>query len=185
MKTIASIKSVVPRSSASAGNLLAKIVDGQAEPLLERHARLPRQVPSRARIVERNPVDVALSARPVLGFELVVGQDRELPIELVDADVNTSAHVVGSASTVFERRQVCGCHVADVHHVAGLFTVAIDCDGLAREHPARKDRDDSSLLAHEILSRPVDVRVAQDGELETKGSVERAEILLEAELAGP
>src|SRR5579859_5194769 len=112
MKTIASIKSVLPQSPASAGNLFTKIVDGQAESLLERHARLPRKVPARAGIVECNPVHIALPARPVLGCELVVGQEREFPIELVNADCSTSAHVISTASTVFERRQVCGGHIA-------------------------------------------------------------------------
>src|SRR6266568_3295132 len=92
-KTIASIKSSVPPSCSGAGNAIAKVVDRQAEPFFERYAWFPRQFPPGARIVERNPVDVALTTRSMLGFELVVGEDRELPIELVDAHVCAAADV--------------------------------------------------------------------------------------------
>src|SRR5579859_957433 len=184
-KTMASIKSSVSFSVARAGNALAEIVDGQAQPFFQRDARLPRQVPPSTRIVERNPVDVALATRSMVGFELVVGEDREFPAQLVDAHVFAAADVIGPARTAFERRQVRGCCVADVQHVAGLTTVAIDGDGLARQHAACEDRDHTPLLTHEILPRPVDVRVPENGELEPKSSFEGAEVLLKAELARP
>src|SRR5438477_2311337 len=183
MKTMASIRPSISLSSAGAGNALAKIVDRQAEPFFERHARFPRKVPPRACIVKRDPVDIALATRSVLGLELVIGEDRELPVEVVDADVYAAADVIRPARTVFEHRQVRGRRVAHVQHVARLITVAIDGDALARKHAACEDRDDAPLFAHEILPWPVDVRVAQDGELESKGSIEGAEVLLEAALA--
>src|ERR1700693_5689206 len=135
MKTIASIKSGVPLSPAGAGNALAKVVDGQAESLLQRNAWFPHQVSPRTPIVKGDPVHVALPARSVLGFELVVREDRELPIELVDADVYSSADVIRAARAVLERGQVCGRRVADMQHVAGLISVAVDCERLALEHP--------------------------------------------------
>jgi hypothetical protein len=81
--------------------------------------------------------------------------------------------------------QVGSGRISDMQHVSRLLAVAVYGHGLSRQHPAGQDRDHPALLRDEVLAGTVDVCIAQDGELESKSSIERAEVLLETELARP
>src|SRR5262245_57708295 len=171
------------QSGDEAADLLAEVVDGQAQPFLELHAWLPAELLGRPPVVESDPVHVALSRRAESRLLPVFGEERELAEHVVDHDRDAGAHVERASVSAVEGREVGHRHVADVDHVARLRAVTVDGYRLALDHPAREDRNDASLLGEEVLPRAVDICVAQRGEVEAEGALERGEVLLERELA--
>src|SRR2546427_4912296 len=171
-------------SSRCARNLLTEVVHREAQAFFEVDARLPAELAACTRVVQRDAIDVAFSTRTVVGRRLVIGQEGQLPEQVIHGHRNAAADVVDPARAALERRQVGGGCITDVEHVARLFAVAVDGHGVSRQHPARKNRHHPSFLGKEVLPRTVDVGVAEDGELEAESSLERAEVLLKRELAG-
>src|SRR5690348_5186394 len=179
-KTMVSVTGSRPPPLADAA---AEVVDGGGQSLLERYRGLPAEVARGAGVVQRDAIHVALAPGTVLRLELVAGQQRELAEELVDGHRVAAADVICADGAVLERGKVGGRDVADVQHVARLLAIAVDGQRAAFDHPAREDRYHATFFALEILTRAVDVRVAQDREVEPERAVEGAEVLLETEFA--
>src|SRR5207247_2378656 len=60
------------------GDLLAEVIDRQSQALLELDLRTPSEMLGGARVVERDPVHIALARRAEPGLEPVLGQEGEL-----------------------------------------------------------------------------------------------------------
>ncbi len=70
-----------------------------------------------------------------------------------------------------------------MHHVARLLTVAVDRRRPSREHAAGEDGDHAALYSCKVLTRAIDVRVAQHRVLEPVRPVEGTQVLFESQLA--
>src|SRR5215831_12678512 len=105
-------------SGSEPADLLAEIVDGQPQPLLELDAWPPAELLGGALVVERDPIDVAFARRAEPGLELVLGEQRELAEQVVDRDRDPGADVIGPSIATLEGRDVGHGDVADVEHVA-------------------------------------------------------------------
>src|SRR2546428_4039847 len=170
------------QSRTQAGDLLAEIIDGETQSLLELDPRLPPQVVMRPPVVQRDPIHVALARRPEARLELVLGQDRELAEQVVDGDRDAGADVVRAAVAFVQGGEDRARYVPDMQHVARLVAIAVDRHRLAFDHPAGKDRNHASLLGEEVLARAVDIGVAKGRESQTECALEDAEVLFERKL---
>src|SRR5438093_928417 len=90
------------------GDLLAEVVDRQAQALLELDLRAPSEMLSGARVVERDPVHVALARRAKPRLEPVLGQERELAKQCIHPDWASGPDVVRSHSACTTARLWCG-----------------------------------------------------------------------------
>jgi len=66
-------------------------------------------------------------------------------------------------------------HVADVNEIARLPAVAVDAGLLSAQQTARENRDHARLTVR-VLSRPVDIGVAQGGVRQPMQRVERSQV---------
>src|ERR1700681_4279635 len=128
------------RSCRSLRNLLPEVIDSQAQPLFEADARLPAQAAACTRVVQCDPIYVALSARPVLWLELVIREHRQLAKEVVDRHRHAGADMKDLSIATVQGGEVGGSRIADVEHVARLLAVAIDHHRLSFQHSAGEDR---------------------------------------------
>src|SRR6266704_1762930 len=92
-------------------HLVTEVFDSLAQAFLEIDLRLPIEIVARTRVVEGDPEDVAFAPRSEVRFELVVGEDRELAVDLVYRRRDARADVVRAARASIQGVDVRNRHV--------------------------------------------------------------------------
>src|SRR5829696_907720 len=157
----------------------AQAVERALEALVELDLRLPAQLVTRARGVERDVLHLAGALGGVLGLEAVVRvrvqhlDDVEQALLLAEADVDRTRGVrLGGA-------QVGIHHVVHKDVVARLLAASEDRGPATVEDLPAEDRDHAGL-AERVLARAVDVAVAQRHRGESVQAGEDLAVLLGA-----
>src|SRR5690606_5209115 len=104
--------------------------------------------------------------------------------QFVDGCLRLAAHIDPRSVATVEREDIRPGDVLHVNEVAGLLAVSVHLDRFAPNDAVRKDGDDAPLPVG-VLSWPVHVGVAQDGEVEAVQVSVNAQVLFDAVLGDP
>src|SRR6266540_4102073 len=151
------------------------------EPLFERGVGGQVEGAQGGRAVEDTAALLAGRKSDMLGLLAVFELARDQIEEPIDGSLHTRAEVPGTALSAGRRTGRGFNEIADVDVVARLLAVAADLWSPALQNGFREDRDDARL-AGAVLSRPVDVGVAEDLDLEAVDDAVVVQVLLDREL---
>src|SRR2546423_15606413 len=170
-------------SSRRCRTRLAEVPNGSVEAGVEARFRLPAQGLLDLPRVDHRTTLLPGQGRAVLLGLAASGQSLQRLEDGVDVGLDAGANVERADGVRVEGAGVRLRYVADVNEIAGLLAVAVDAGLLSAQQPAREDRDHAGLTVR-VLSRPVDIGIAQGRVRQPMQSVERSQVHLRRQLSG-
>src|SRR5579875_404427 len=156
--------------------LLFEVFQRGFDAILEANGGQPAQETLGLATVEIGQVDIAGTPGGARNLWSVAGQLCQFFVDLVDGDGTARADAEDIVVAAFKRQQVCSCYILDKHVILALLAIPVDAYPLMVEETFGKDRYDARL-AIGVLTRPVDVAIAQCGISQAVGLLPVAQVV--------